>query len=331
MQDRPYAYRPPDERLEDRVVLGLYPLNYLHKLKLIPDSKGLLRYTSITDRRGRPVKDSSGAYSPIMIAQYTLACLDALHAIRSGIPPPQVLPQGLDLKEMEVRLRNHLGWIIGSAEETGDGVVWRIPFDFSPLGYDCRKGWVSALCQGQMISVLLRVHQMFGMEEAMELAVSALAPFRRDVEDGGVRWVDSHGHHWYEEFACRRRSQPLNGFVFSLIGLWDMARYTDSEEARKMLERGIETLRFHARDYDLNLLIFRWTRYDRKYQIVPKSWYHRIHISQMLWLYEVSGDATFRTHACRWEGYISRYSRRRDHLEILLVGIARLIKRLRIV
>jgi hypothetical protein len=73
----------------------------------------------------------------------------------------------------------------------------------------------------------------------LESALRALQPFRLPVSEGGVV-VDFHGFPWYEEYPTRKPTYTLNGFMFALIGLHDLAPW--SAEAGRLYWGGRRAL-----------------------------------------------------------------------------------------
>lgn len=86
------------------------------------------------------------------------------------------------------------------------------------------KGWLSAMGQGQAISVLARAYAHSGGDQKyLNTALNGLKPFRVQSSEGGVLATFLNKYHWYEEYPTKPPSFVLNGFIFSLLGLYDLA------------------------------------------------------------------------------------------------------------
>ncbi|KAH9282231.1 D-glucuronyl C5-epimerase [Echinococcus granulosus] len=122
-----------------------------------------------------------------------------------------------------------------------------------------KPGWCSAMGQGQGISLLVRASHVTGDEVFLKAAHRALGPFSRSVqlsqssdEECGVRanFLGQSTLPWYEEYPAIPSVFVLNGFIYSLIGLYDLSKMTivnksnNSVTARasQLLEEGVGTL-----------------------------------------------------------------------------------------
>jgi D-glucuronyl C5-epimerase C-terminus len=108
--------------------------------------------------------------------------------------------------------------------------------------------WISALSQGQAISELMRAYQLSGSPRYLRAARHALDPFLHPVPTGVTSlWG---GHPWYEEYPA---AQPqcfhvLNGFMFALVGLHDLA--PRSPAAWRQWRAGVRSLVAHVQAFD---------------------------------------------------------------------------------
>ncbi len=76
----------------------------------------------------------------------------------------------------------------------------------------------------------MRAYHSTGEERYLETAIRALAPFSRavqaDSQTCGVRanFLGQVGLPWYEEYPVLPSVYVLNGFIFSLVGLYDLTQ-----------------------------------------------------------------------------------------------------------
>ncbi|GEM_PF-3266275 len=87
--------------------------------------------------------------------------------------------------------------------------------------------------------------------------------------------------------------------IFALQGIHNFWVITGDTQAKMIFDNGLSSLKKNLSKYDAR----GWSYYDALRNIASES-YHRIHIRQMKWLYEVTGDPVFAHYATDWEGDI---------------------------
>jgi hypothetical protein len=182
--------------------------------------------------------------------------------------------------------------------------VWHFGFEVSayvphPLP------WISCLSQSWAISVFCRAYQMTGCEDYLESARGAMAAYEAPVAEGGIRWTDRRGRVYYEEYPFPGKVRHvLNGFMSSLMGLYDLYRATSDKPAKHLFEEGVATV---ASPDVLD-------RYDKGYISAYDQgpWsgvqpynprYHLLHVRQLLVLHRITGIEALRATADRWHRY----------------------------
>ena len=182
-----------------------------------------------------------------------------------------------------------------------DALVWQYGFE-SKWHAPHQVPWLSAMAQGEAMSVLVRAHLMTGDKRYIHAAALAMVPFEFDVSDGGVANRDAKGHVFYEEYAFpEHRNHVLNGFITSLFGLYDYYRTTQDPAALDLFNAGADTLRSREvlEAYDLGY----WTRYDLGPVVAPCGKYNALHAVQLEVLCRITGDGIFREMADKWRRY----------------------------
>lgn len=169
---------------------------------------------------------------------------------------------------------------------------WQAKFDIS--AYSLPNDWTSAMAQGQAITVLLYAYAVTQDESYIEVLADAVAAFNYPVAEKGVV-ADFEGYRFYEEYGSEDKpAHVLNGFLFAMAGLYEVAHLAKSEAAQQAYEQGLESLRNTLHLYDLGFT----SRYDYSHlnQIastkggVNGDLYHEIHLAQLAWLHSVSED-----------------------------------------
>ncbi|NWU31267.1 GLCE epimerase, partial [Dyaphorophyia castanea] len=189
------------------------------------------------------------------------------------------------------------GWPIMVTRKLGEG--------FKSLD----PGWYSAMAQGQAMSTLVRAYLLTKDPAFLGAALRATAPYKLPAEQRGVKAVFMNRHDWYEEYPTSPSSFVLNGFMYSLIGLYDLKETAGEKlgkEARLLYERGMESLKAMLPLYDTGS----GTIYDLRHFMLGTApnlarWdYHTTHINQLQLLSTIDGAPIFKEFVKRWKSYL---------------------------
>lgn len=173
------------------------------------------------------------------------------------------------------------------------------------------SGWYSAMGQGHAISLLARAYaHSKGDTRYLRAAIAGLKPFQVPSEQGGVAAVFMDKYTWYEEYPTSPPSFILNGFIYSLLGLYDLnstqVPIGFDNDAGALLEQGLTSLKKMLLLFDTGS----GTSYDLRHLtlgIAPNlaRWdYHVTHVNQLLLLATLDKDPLFEQTAKRWQGYM---------------------------
>ncbi|RLC85032.1 MAG: hypothetical protein DRI37_08410 [Chloroflexi bacterium] len=187
-------------------------------------------------------------------------------------------------------------WLLN--QQTIDG-IWLSPFPMPK--FNLHEAHSSAMTQGLAISCLSRASLLEREDRFIEAAIAALSPFSQNVENGGLT-SQFQGHNFYEEYPAFPLRHVLNGFIYALWGLYDLARICHSLEAEKLFLTGVETLRTCLPLFDTGY----WSLYhvsDSTHSNPSAPHYHRLHIAQLKVMYEITGDNIFLEYSERWTHY----------------------------
>jgi heparosan-N-sulfate-glucuronate 5-epimerase len=176
--------------------------------------------------------------------------------------------------------------------------VWFYPYD-SPF-WGAKAPWVSAMAQGEALSVLSRAWAITPKIEYREAAQRSVESFFVDVNDGGVRSFYANGEPCYEEVAVEPAAHILNGHLFALMGLWDHIRTWTDERALEALALAVPVLTKRLDRYDGRY----WSRYSmfNRNQLADR-FYHGIHIAQLNYGGTEWNQPSWNVMAQRWEAY----------------------------
>ena len=171
------------------------------------------------------------------------------------------------------------------------------------------SGWYSAMGQGQAISLLVRAYLVSKDHKYLQAAGKALEIFELPSDKGGVVSKYLNTYDWYEEYPTKPSSFVLNGFIYSLIGLYDLKEVASGHiaaQAEKLYNSGLRTLKAMLLMFDNGSGTF----YDLRHLTagLPPNrarWdYHTVHINQLLLLSQIDSDPLFSTTAQRWQEYM---------------------------
>lgn len=266
--------------------LDVYPTFYVS-----PPSRGWYkRFAGLYrfDGQGVPrsLDKSSGTfyYNPVAIAQYGAAEYGYYLNTKDG-------------RHWENCLRAARGLLRLQDEKGG----WSYDIDMiSTRGDGLKSGWYSAMAQGQAVSLFVRANALEPDPAYRDAAHRALALLEVPVGEGGLL-AKLGGHNFYEEYPTIPPSYTLNGFLFCLFGLYDSWQAFQDEQAGRLFQNGVQTVKavlplydgvlssydlFHVTCPPLNRLL------DRKY--------HILHVKLLQALDSVQHEDIFTFYINKW-------------------------------
>jgi hypothetical protein len=140
------------------------------------------------------------------------------------------------------------------AADRAGGIAWEYLFPFNGQS----PPWVSSLAQGTGLQAIARTATRLNrQEEVFPIARKGLGIFKRKPPLG-VRVKQGKGAH-YLQYSGLPRLHILNGFIQSLVGLYDFAELTADKTARKLFEDGDAVARREVPRFDTGA----WSLYSR--------------------------------------------------------------------
>ena len=174
---------------------------------------------------------------------------------------------------------------------------------------ELQPGWYSAMAQGQAMSLLVRAYLRTRNWHYIDTATKATKLFDVPSERGGVLARFAGKYPWYEEYPTTPSCLVLNGFIYSLLGLYDLkvsVENGDETDAGRLYQAGIASLRAMLPLFDTGS----GSIYDLRHftlGVAPNlaRWdYHATHVTQLLLLSTIDPDPVFESTAKRWLGYM---------------------------
>ncbi len=198
-------------------------------------------------------------------------------------------------------------WLAAHLEQNPRGLwVWNHHFDWEYRD-TLRAPWYSGLAQGQGVSLLLRAHAQTGNDKYRQAAEQAFVSLTKPIALGGVLFQDEDKdgkdqHLWIEEYLVDPPTHILNGFMWALWGVFDFWLARADPAAKKIFDRGAETLLRNLDRFDTGY----WSLYEQsgtRLKMLASPFYHRLHVVQLRVMAQLTGDLRFANVADRWEGY----------------------------
>ncbi|WP_305708437.1 D-glucuronyl C5-epimerase family protein [Nocardioides sp.] len=243
------------------------------------------------DRQGvvRYERDGARVPHPVLEAQFGLSMLNNFRLSK-------------DERYLQMARENARA-IIRQADRRNN-VLWHTyRFDFalhSDVTNTIHAPWWSAMAQGQVLSLLVRLHRVDGGTEWMRAARQTFRSFLEVHREGSLPdgpWVvfaSSDNWLWLEEYAGDvEPMRVLNGHIFAMYGLYDYWSETDDERAAMLFDGAASTvLEFVPRLRNKG----RPSWYGMRVQDNPVAMsetYHRIHIGQLDMLAQMTDNPRF--------------------------------------
>ena len=234
---------------------------------------------TILDENGIPINTTiTGikAYFPISIFQYALGLYD-LYLMKK------------DIKYLDefIKIAN---WAKNNQESSG---MWKCMEKLN----DSKHKTQSSMCQSEGTSVLLRAYIETKNEEFYNKATLAIDYMIKDIESGGTCYYENN-YPIFQEYVSKENLSVLNGWIFSIFGLYDYTLINNDEKYKQILNKTVECIAENLNRYDRKF----WSNYDLKGTIASPA-YHDLHIKQLLLLYDLFGKKEFLYYAKKWEKY----------------------------
>ena len=192
-----------------------------------------------------------------------------------------------DSKQAREMLINCADWMLNRIEPRAHFAVWTYPYAFS---YGRVPGWRSAHAQAVGLQLLVRATEIANNSNYMDPADRLLRAFTVNLVDGGLSTRTESGETWFEKMADENNRQPkvLNGLLFTILGLKDIAIRTGLQQPSRLADAGVRTAAQLLPRFDLG----DWSAYDIHGKRASTH-YHDIHIRQLELLAKLTGKGEF--------------------------------------
>jgi len=226
-------------------------------------------------------------------------------------------------KKELVTAHNVCKYLISNQSSCGS---WLVEFDHEWFPQRCDKlkaPWTSAMGQGLCISLLSRYLELQKKGKVIEdlylednallfTALNGAEPYKKLTTAGGVASKLFKEHLFFEEYPTQPGSHVLNGFIYSLLGLYDLWLASQNKHAYELYKKGINTLHECLKFYDLGVA----TAYDLTHLTtidnppnIARYNYHFIHV-QLLSAINLIENGAFSIILERWNLYLNGWGRK---------------------
>ena len=175
-------------------------------------------------------------------------------------------------------------WTVENQPEDGGWVT----FD-----HECPEQPYSSMAQGEGISMLIRAHIVTKEDKYLDAARKAKDFMLKPLTEGGTTDYQGTDVYLYEYTF---RPLVLNGWIFSLWGLYDYFKYTSDEQTGTILVATLETLKKKLPEFDIGY----WSMYEDGKRICS-PFYHDLHIAQLDVMHDLFGDEIYKEYAQKWD------------------------------
>lgn len=191
-----------------------------------------------------------------------------------------------DDKSMIEKVKASADWAVNNQNEDGSWVTF---------AYEQPNHPYSSMAQGEGISLLLRAHILLKDDRYLHSAKKAFMFMIKQLEEGGTTKYDGNDIYFYE---CTEDPLILNGWIFSIWGVYDYHKFFRDENSRGILFRTLNSLEKKLADFDLGY----WSKYEDGKRICS-PFYHRLHVSQLSVMFMLFEKETYKYYAEKWNKY----------------------------
>jgi hypothetical protein len=269
--------------------LPLYPLahNFQSQSWINSDYYRISEDNALETNYGERYDNAGWKYSPVAASQF---CYTAYNEY--------ILTGNETLKTHVIQQSEGL---LSRSEQNGGGLLWR--YNFSQATFGAEPGWISGMAQGLAMACFSGAYLITENQSFADAAYKAYIGLNAPFGDNGTRIDLNEDAVFFEEVAGKGSdpSQILNGMIYALGGLWLSNEASQNEEYITSLEKGITGVKILLDNYDAGG--------SSLYDLGPKriarlgTNYNLVHVAQMQWLYDLTGDVVFLEKALQFLSY----------------------------
>jgi hypothetical protein len=185
----------------------------------------------------------------------------------------------------------NVNWLVENQKDNGS---WLIKHK-NPRYGDLEEEWCSSLCQALAISSLLRAYMYTSEKRYLECAFSAMEHMISPVNSGGTMRMLNENEFIYEEYPRKKISGVINGYISSIIAIYEINKVTQSYV--EILSNNIINLTKILPYYDVGY----WSLYSYD-GALSSGFYHRYLITQLKSIIHI---VDLSEYAKKYENYLN--------------------------
>lgn len=198
-------------------------------------------------------------------------------------------------------------WLVDNQDKSIGNWYFNYAYEVGGTNITLESPFTSAMAQGQAISLLVRIYNIEKNPKYIKAAELALKPLKIPIKDSGLR--DSFkGHVEFAEFPTTPPVYILNGFMFCILGLYDLSYVNPYSEANRLFAEGINSLIYMLPYYDnpKDRQSFYHLGFMTMKGIKPtvNHFYHNVHIVELKALNSIYPNETFKKYYVLWKSYL---------------------------
>jgi hypothetical protein len=151
--------------------------------------------------------------------------------------------------------------------------------------------WYSGLAQGMALCFYSRFYEITNDPYYKDIADSIFQCYLYTDSSNSV-WtsmIDSAKYYWVEEYPFHPLDHVFNGFQTAVICLYDYYQISHNSLCKTIFDAGCTTL---ERNFDSYRVPGGISYYCLRHKVQLDD-YHRLHITQLEWLFMITGDSSF--------------------------------------
>src|SRR5215218_3314333 len=188
--------------------------------------------------------------------------------------------------------------LMALAVPRGGGLAWEYYFDFD----GGRPPWVSSLAQGTGLQAIARsAAKLRRMPELLPSIQRGLTMFEQPPPSG-VRVASRGGGAHYVQYSFAPGVRVINGFVQSLVGLFDVAQITGDQRAARLFADGDRAAMAELPTFDTGA----WSYYSRGADARESDLHYHVLLRDFLTsLCDCTGEPVYCTAESHFTSYLT--------------------------
>lgn len=164
--------------------------------------------------------------------------------------------------------------------------------------------WASSYSQGMATGLYAQAYNHTKDKKYLDHADILFNSFKVPQSKGGFSTTSKFGT-WFLEYNFLPKHLILNGHIITMQGIYYYYQVTKDPLALELFNNGTNSVKIVLPEMDSgDWSYYALTGNDTKPAWKASKYYMGLHVELLNWLYQTTGDPTFKLYAQRWEEYI---------------------------